>query len=328
MDPSPKRRKFFQRAQDTFGGILRFSEHPIAHTMPADKKDPLGKQLPLRAAMAESLRTLNSRARKESPVAGQGKAKPHRLHPRQLGIYEAVAPVVQPIQTTVVSYINVVLDSGGTSIGNVLVPAESTIFSVDGYGPVTLDDYSPPNPTPAGSPLTSRPIVNSNAAQQTIQPETQQTQQDDSIAVASPSLQSPMTIGSSSQFILSSPPTPLPPNPSSSTASFLSSTASESYFGSTSSRNPDSTQTPSASDITSSQSTRAASVPQGNLTTSCKYSRRPCCIPKTDLRCSCHFLADAIGLHTGNDLSSRPHPINKFHLISLLVFRHSPYNAK
>ncbi|KAL8879408.1 MAG: hypothetical protein Q9198_002966 [Flavoplaca austrocitrina] len=158
MDPSPKRRKLFQRAQDTFEGILRFSEHPIAHTMPADNKDPLGKQLPLRAAMAESLRTLNSRTRKESPVAGQGKAKPHRLHPRQLGIYEAAAPVVQPIQTTVVSYINVVLDSGGTSIGNVLVPAESTIFSVDGYGPVTLDDYSPPDPTPAGSPLTSRPV--------------------------------------------------------------------------------------------------------------------------------------------------------------------------
>ncbi|KAL8844003.1 MAG: hypothetical protein Q9176_001698 [Flavoplaca citrina] len=239
--------------------------------MRADNKDPLGKQLPLRAAMAESLRTLNSRTRKESPVAGQGKTKTHRLHPRQLGIYEAAAPVVQPIQTTVVSYINVVLDSGGTSIGNVLVPAESTIFSVEGYGPVTLDDYSPPDPTPAGSPLTSRPVGNSDAAQQTIQPETQQTQQDDSIAVASPSLQSPMTIqvpGSSSQVILSSPPTPLPPNPSSSTASFLSSTASESYFGSTSSQNPDSTQTPSASDITSSQSTRAASVPQGNSTTS------------------------------------------------------------
>ncbi|KAI4272659.1 MAG: hypothetical protein LQ337_005142 [Flavoplaca oasis] len=270
MDPSPKRRKLFQRAQDTFEGILRFSEHPIAHMMPADNKDPLGKQLPLRAAMTESLRTLNTRTRKDSPVAGQGKAKPHRLHPRQLGIYEAAAPVVQPIQTTVVSYINVVLDSGGTSIGNVLVPAESTIFSVDGYGPVTLDDYNPPNPTPVGSSLTSRPVGSSNAAQQTIQPETQQTQQDDSNAVASPSLPSPMSIqvpGSTSQVILSSPPTPLPPNPSNSTGSSLSSTASESYFGSTSSQNPDSTQTPSASDITSSQSTRAASVPPGNSTT-------------------------------------------------------------
>ncbi|KAL8683082.1 MAG: hypothetical protein Q9186_000896 [Xanthomendoza sp. 1 TL-2023] len=92
--------------------------------------------------MAESLRALSSTTRKEPLGVGQGKAKPQRLHPRQLGIYKAAESIVQPVQTSVASFINVVLDSGGTSVGNVLVPAESTIFNVDGYGPVTLDNIS------------------------------------------------------------------------------------------------------------------------------------------------------------------------------------------
>ncbi|KAL8995333.1 MAG: hypothetical protein Q9169_004908 [Polycauliona sp. 2 TL-2023] len=261
------KRKFFQRAQDTLQGVPRFfSDHPIGRTMTIDSTDSLDKQLPLRAAMVESLRTWSSTDRKASPLAGQGRHKPNRLHPRQLGIYEAAAPVVQPIQTEVASFINVVLDDGGTSVGNVLVPVESTIFNVDGYGPVTLDSYSPPAPTPANSRPTSRRHGQSHAAEQTMQPVPEPSQQDGSTAAASPSTQRPMTIqvpGSSSQLILSSPPTPLPPDPSSSTtSSSSSSTASESYFGSTTSR------TPAASDTASAQITRAAFVPPGNSTTS------------------------------------------------------------
>ncbi|KAL8637778.1 MAG: hypothetical protein Q9226_009079 [Calogaya cf. arnoldii] len=183
--------------------------------------------------MAESLRTSSATIRKDPLVLGQGRHKPHRLHPRQLAMYEAAAPVVPPVQTTVASYIDVVLDKGGTSVGNVLVPVESTIFNVNGYGPVTLDNYKLPNPTPANSRPTSRRHGHSHAAQQTMQPEPQQTQQEGPSAAASPSPPTPMTIqvpGSSSQVILSSPPTPLPPNPSSSANSSSLSMASDSYF--------------------------------------------------------------------------------------------------
>lgn len=313
MDPPPKRRKFFQRAQGTFEGVLRFSEHPITHTMAPNNKDPLGKQLPLRAAMAQSRWTLCATTRKDAAPQGQERHKPHRLHPRQLDINGAAAPV----QTTVASYIDVVLDSDGTSIGNVLVPAESTVFSVDGYGPITLDNYNPPNPTPASSRPTSRPHGRSHAAQQTMQPESQETQQGSPNAAASPSSPTPMTIqvpGSSSQAILSSPPTPLPPNPSSSTNSSSSLTASESYFGSTSS------QTSSAPDTASPQTTGTAFAPQGNSTTSCKSIRYTLPRIKTDSKSSCHFVADGLGLNTCNHLPSHLHANIKFHFIFLLIF--------
>ncbi|KAL8804910.1 MAG: hypothetical protein Q9200_005637 [Gallowayella weberi] len=88
--------------------------------------------------MAESRRASSSVAWKDPLVVGQGKAKPQRLHPRQLGIYKAAEPVAQPVQTSVASFINVVLDSGGISVGNVLVPAESTIFNLAGYGPLLV----------------------------------------------------------------------------------------------------------------------------------------------------------------------------------------------
>ncbi|KAL8847319.1 MAG: hypothetical protein Q9221_007635 [Calogaya cf. arnoldii] len=255
--------------------------------------------------MAEPLRTSSATIRKDPPVVGQERHKSHRLHPRQLAMYEAAAPVVQPVQTTVASYIDVVLDSGGTSIGNVLVPVESTIFNVNGYGPVTLDNYKPRNPTPASSRPTSRRHGHSHAAQQTMQPEPQQPQQEGPSAAASPSPPIPMTIQvprSSSQVILSSPPTPLPPNPSSSTNSSSSSTTSESYFGSTSSQTTDSSQTSSGSDTASSQTTRTAFVPQGNSTTS------------YDLR-----------LDNSDDLPSHHLANIKFHFIFLLVFWHISY---
>ncbi|KAL8863538.1 MAG: hypothetical protein Q9178_000219 [Gyalolechia marmorata] len=275
MDPPPKRRKVLQRAQDTFEGINRSTEQLMAYASAPDKMSSFGKQLPLRAAMAESRRGSTFGTRKDPPLAGLGRPKPQRLHPRQLGTSGAAQPVVQPVQTAVASYINVVLDSGGTSIGNVLVPAESTIFNVDGYGPVTINrNNDPTKPTPANTGPTSRPHRHTHAAQQTMQPGPPQTQQEGSGAAASPS-QSPMTIqvpGSSSQVILSSPPTPLPPSPSSSAN--LSSTASESYFGLTSFQTAiltqtSSTQTSSASDIVPLQTTtRVAFVPKGNSTTS------------------------------------------------------------
>ncbi|KAI4248527.1 MAG: hypothetical protein L6R40_001089 [Gallowayella cf. fulva] len=175
MDPPSKRRKFFQRAHDTSEEFLPMSKRPT------DLVDSLGKQLPLRAAMVESLRASSTTTRKDSHLAGQGKAKPRRLHPRQLGLYRAAEPVVQPVQTTVASFIDVILDSGGTSVGNVLVPAQSTIFNVDGYGPVTLDNKSPSKPTlasqqdkPLPSPHSHR---HSHAAQQTREPEPKETQQ-------------------------------------------------------------------------------------------------------------------------------------------------------
>ncbi|KAL8727959.1 MAG: hypothetical protein Q9166_005724 [cf. Caloplaca sp. 2 TL-2023] len=273
MDPPPKRRKLFQRAQGTVENFVMYSKRPTTHAMIPDKVDSLRKQLPLRAAMAESLRGSTSTKRKDPILAGQGKPKPQRLHPRQLGIYEAAEPVVRPVRTAVASFINVVLDSGGTSVGNVLVPAESTIFNLDGYGPVTLNNNAPPNPTPPSQaenrPSHSRPHRDPHSAQQTIQPEPQQAQQTRPSAAASPSSQSPMTIqvpGSNSQVILSSPSTPLLPSPSA--ASSLS-TTTESYFASTSSQTASSTQTPSASNAEPSRTrTRAAFVPKGNSTTS------------------------------------------------------------
>ncbi|KAL8772952.1 MAG: hypothetical protein Q9209_001972 [Squamulea sp. 1 TL-2023] len=271
MDPPPKKRKFIQRAQDDFEDILRFVEHPMAHAMAPRHKDSLSKQLPLRAARAESLRASRSTARNDPSSTGQGKPKPQRLHPRQLGIYNAAEPVMQPVQTTVASYINVVLDSAGTSVGTVLVPVKSTIFNVDGYGPVTLNSNFLPMPTVADAHPTSHQHRHSHAAQQTMQPGSQQTRQGHSDAAASPSPQSPMTIevpGSSSQSILSSPPTPLPPSPSSS-SSLLSSSTSGSYFGPTQFQTANSTEASSASDTASPQTaTSAASVPKGNSTTS------------------------------------------------------------
>ncbi|KAL8929756.1 MAG: hypothetical protein Q9172_000313 [Xanthocarpia lactea] len=179
MDPPSKRRKVLQRAQDTLEGITRSTEQLMAHTSAPDNLSSFGKQLPLRAAMAESRRGSNFITRKDPPLAAQGRPKPERLHPRQLGTFGAAQPVVQPVQTAVASYINVVLDSGGTSIGNVLVPAESTIFNLDGYGPVTINrNNDPTKPTPANSGPTSRPHRHSHAAQQTMQPGPPQTQQE------------------------------------------------------------------------------------------------------------------------------------------------------
>ncbi|KAL8806829.1 MAG: hypothetical protein Q9182_001089 [Xanthomendoza sp. 2 TL-2023] len=242
--------------------------------MESNNADSLSNQLPLRAAVAESRRTPSSIPWKDPLVVGQGKAKPQRLHPRQMGIYKAAEPLAQPVQTSVASFINVVLDSGGISVGNVLVPAESTIFNLDGYGPITLDTNPHPEPTPAPQPTKStqspNPHRHSHTAQNTIQPVSQQPPQASRSAAAASSAQlSPMTIpvvpGSSSQVILSSPPTPLPPSPS-------DSSSSSSYFASISSRTTSSAQSLLNSDTASSQTTlttrAAAFLPKSNSTTS------------------------------------------------------------
>ncbi|KAL8790307.1 MAG: hypothetical protein Q9213_000659 [Squamulea squamosa] len=272
MDPPPKRRKLIQRAQDTFEGILSFAEHPMATAMAPRNEDSPSKQLPLRAARAESLRASSSTSRNDPSFTGQRRHKPQRLHPRQLGIHKAAEPVVQPVQTTVASYINVVLNSAGISVGTVLVPAKSTVFNVDGYGPFTLNNNSPPMPTAANARPTSHQYPHSHEPQQTMQPGSQQTQQGRPNAAASPPPQSPMTIsvpGSSSQLILSSPSTPLPPSPSSSSSSLSTSRADGSYFSSTSSQTANTIEASSASDTASPPTTtRATFASKGNSTIS------------------------------------------------------------
>ncbi|KAL9008365.1 MAG: hypothetical protein Q9173_006502 [Seirophora scorigena] len=116
-------------------------------------KDALDKEL-LHVALSDIPKATLPSARRSSLLASsQGKHKLQRLHPRNFishrGVDDVVNPVVQPVQTTVASFINVVLDQGGTSVGNVLVPAESTVFNVNGYGPVTLSSAPPARPTPS-----------------------------------------------------------------------------------------------------------------------------------------------------------------------------------
>ncbi|KAL8943865.1 MAG: hypothetical protein Q9211_000832 [Gyalolechia sp. 1 TL-2023] len=83
----------------------------------------------------------------------QGKPYAPRLHPRDIVASQAtpgaVKPIVDPVLIAVSSIIEVVLESGGTSVGNVFVPAESTVFNLDGYGPITIDRKPPPNATPS-----------------------------------------------------------------------------------------------------------------------------------------------------------------------------------
>ncbi|KAL9600570.1 MAG: hypothetical protein Q9219_003116 [cf. Caloplaca sp. 3 TL-2023] len=267
--------------------------NPLAMDPALGENDLVDKHF-LHAAISKASRASLPRPGRNSPLlAEQRKLKLQRLHPRGLVPHQApnsiVPPVMQPVQTAVASFINVVLDNGGTSVGNVLVPAESTVFNLNGYGPITIDKSPPPNATPSPEQQNSPPNPpppatesqpNSHAPQQTPQPVPQSNPQPASTAVPSPPEQSPMSIqvpGSSSQIILSSPPTPLPPSPSNTTTT---ASGTESYFGSTSSQtSSSSTQTTAASSTSSSsaittssqppQSSNSAFIPTaGNLTTS------------------------------------------------------------
>ncbi|KAI4093605.1 MAG: hypothetical protein LQ344_002833 [Seirophora lacunosa] len=257
-------------------------------------KDALDKEL-LHVAISDIPKAALPSPRRSSLLASsQGKHKLQRLHPRNFvshrGVDDVANPVIQPVQTTVASFINVVLDQGGTSVGNVLVPAESTVFNVNGYGPVTLNNAPPAGPTPSPQdqntssglpPASSNSQDGSSVPQQTTRPTPgplPQAQPTATAAQGAPAQQSPMSIqvsGSSSQVILSSPPTPLPPNPSNSTTS---ATGNESYFGFSSSGVTSTSRTSTEPSTALSQSATTSPSPQmtsggvgpprGNLTTS------------------------------------------------------------
>lgn len=278
MDRPAKRRKVVPTVQvpskpeadSTDGG-------PQIQYSPRGNEDALDQHL-IHAGISDIPRAAVPGARKSSPlVSSHEKPKSYRLHPRNFISHRAADevdnPVVQPVETAVSSFINVVLDRGGSSVGNVLVPAESTIFSVGGYGPITINNNPPAIATPsarqpnAESAAASRPHRHSHAAQQTPQPTSAPDRQAEATAVASqnaPVQQSPLSIevpGSSSQVILSPPPTPLPLSPSNSSSA---ATSSDSYFGSTS-ETTSATQLSSVSGtITSQTATTSESPPISN----------------------------------------------------------------
>ncbi|KAL8985684.1 MAG: hypothetical protein Q9177_004372 [Variospora cf. flavescens] len=241
-------------------------------------KDVLDKEL-LHVAISDIPKVALPRARRSlSFASSQGKEKLQRLHPRNFiagrGVDDVANPVVQPVQTAVASFINVVLDQGGTSVGDILVPAESTIFNVDGYGPVTINTDPPIRPTPSPQDQDSSPNLppaspdtqeDSSVPQQTPQPASGPSPQAQPTAAATqdaPPQQSIMSIEvpeSISQVILASPSTPLPPSPSNSTSS---ATGSESYFGSSSSQAISTIPTSTDPNISFSQSAIASQSPQ------------------------------------------------------------------
>ncbi|KAL8906213.1 MAG: hypothetical protein Q9207_002181 [Kuettlingeria erythrocarpa] len=295
MDRPAKRRKLFPTIQvpSKLEADSMNDGPQIQHSLPGNK-DALDQHL-LHAAISDIPGPAVPSAHKSSLlVSSHERSKAERLHPRNFISFrdadEVANPGVQPVETAVASFINVVLDQGGSSVGNVLVPAESTIFNVGGYGPITINKNPPAiatpapqreNPEPAQSPAASRPHRHSHAAQQTSQSASLPGRQAEPTAAASqnaPAQQSPMSIevpGSSSQIILPSPPTPLPAMPSnaSSTATF-----SDSYFGSTLSDTTSATQPSSVPGTPTSQPVTTSQTPpilnggfgpiRGNLTTS------------------------------------------------------------
>lgn len=299
MDRPAKRRKIFPTVQvpSKLEADSMKDGPQIQHSL-LGNKDALDQHL-IHAAISDIPRAAVPSAHKSSPlVSSHERSKAERLHPRNFISYrdadDVASPAVQPVATAVASFINVVLDQGGSSVGNVLVPAESTIFNVGGYGPITINKNPPAiatpapqreNSEPAQTPAASRPHRHSHAAQQTSQSASSPNRQAEPTAAASqnaPVQQSPMSIevpGSSSQVILSSPPTPLPPSNASSTATF-----SDSYFGSTSSETTSTTQPLSVPGTTTSQPAITSQTPpisnggfgpnRGNLTTSGRSFRR------------------------------------------------------
>ena len=296
MERPAKRRRVSQAGQFSPDVEVSNMANNLEATRTSSGSNDSRDQQFLHAALSELSRAPLPSVRKASTLlADYGKSKPQRLHPRNFIPYQAagnvVKPIVQPVQTAVASFINVVLDNGGTSVGNVLVPAESTVFNLNGYGPITIDKHPPPkatpgpqqqNPPPAPPSSATHSHRHSHAPQQTPQPAPQPASLPAPSAAPSqqsPPEQSPMSIqvpGSSSQIVLSSPSTPLPPSPSNSTSS---GTESGSYFASTASQTSSSSQTSAASSSSSSQVVGTSSpsslvsnggLPSttGNLTTS------------------------------------------------------------
>ncbi|KAL9581689.1 MAG: hypothetical protein Q9212_003746 [Teloschistes hypoglaucus] len=259
MDRPAKRRRLSWRGDKGLEKEdISVAERPTIKLFPAEKENLLDNQLPLHAATLKLPHLPIPFSRKDPLLSSREKiAKAQRLHPRKLNLYQDTGseaePEVQPVTTAVASFVNVVLESGGTSVGNVLVPAASSVFDLDGYGPVTINKNPASSPTPS-----SNPHRHSHAPQQTPQPAPSTAR-----SQPTPLQQNPMSIqvpGSSSQVIISAPPTPLPPNPSESSST--STTASESYFSSLSAQTTSSSQTSSSGTLPSQTKT----IPSPSLT--------------------------------------------------------------
>ena len=219
---------------------------------------------------------------------------PQKVYPRQL-VPNAVPQAAQPAITTVESVIRVIIDNpAGTAIGDVLVPAQSSVFAFDGYGSVTLPSTasptSPPPPPARFESLAPSSTLGpqSQAPQPTQQPTPMPTDQSSSRpseaptmnisgSTNSPASSSPMTINvpdSSSQVVLSSPPaTPIPSSPSSPGVSISASGIGSTSYFSLSSSIPSAT-TSSQTSITPNPNQIPTNVPaptSGNFSMTCKF---------------------------------------------------------
>lgn len=291
MERPSKRRRLLQRA------ALR-----QAHDRSADAPEPESNI---------ALSNQDKRHGREAPLPHAGphgalndlkqpdslKGMMQKVHLRELAP-SSVSQVAHPMTTAVESVVRVIIDNpSGTAVGDVLVPAQSSVFTFDGYGSVTLPSNtglptsSPQPPARFESPSTyTTPGPQSQAPQPTPQPAPMVTDQSSSrpsgasttnvpTSTNSQASQSPMTInvpGSSSQVVLSPPPaTPIPSSSSSSipSTSASSTDSTTSYFSlplSISSGTTSSQTSASPIPIQPPTSLNAPAPTSGNFSMTCK----------------------------------------------------------
>lgn len=229
-----------------------------------------------------------------SKISRHAEGRREHIRPRHLVPRHALE-VVQPVATTVASVIRVIIDNpAGSTIGDVLVPAESSVFSFQGSGPITLGAGPKPSSSPVHPPVTHDFVTESNTATsnfQEVKPTPQpvprpseQPSASGSASMSSVASQNLLTInvpGSSSQALLSSPPsTPPPSSPSSSSLSPAtmptgSSGSTGSYFSLPSEASSVSSSTQISPIPTPPQISNVPHFPAptgGNFSTTCEYS--------------------------------------------------------
>ena len=249
MEPPSKRRRLLHRAAlRQAHGRSADAQEPETNIAPFNQDKRHGREAHL--PQAGPHRILDDLKQPDSL-----KGKIQKVHPRQLAP-SSVSQVAHPMTTAVESVVRVIIDNpSGTAVGDVLVPAQSSVFTFDGYGSVTLPSNtgsptSPPQPPArfeSASASTTPGPPQSEVPQPTQQPTPMVTDQSSShpsgasttnvsTSTNSQANQSPMTInvaGSSSQVVLASPPaTPVPSSPSSSILSTSASStgSTTSYF--------------------------------------------------------------------------------------------------
>ena len=292
MERPSKRRRLYQREglRKAHGSFPDLQE-PETNIARFIKDNPFGDK-------ASLLQTNSHGASNDLKQTKSVEHKMQMVHPRQM-IPNPVSQVAQSVTTAVESVVRVIIDNpSGTAIGDVLVPAQSSVFAFDGYGSVTLPSSTgssttaPQPPTRFESPSSAiTPGSQSQAPQSTQQLAPTSTDQSAarpsgtppanvSVSTNSQASQSPMTInvpGSSSQVVLSSPPTtPVPSSLSSSTSSTSASGTESpiSYFTLSTSASSASTPfqtpaTPSPSQILASLNVPAPT--NSNFSMTCKY---------------------------------------------------------